>query len=218
MATNDFRLSPLRPSSSRQLPRWLSALIGVLFFGLAQPLEVTAHPFLVIDQRNDAFVPTGGFGFGAAPLGQEFTPSLTALNAVEILIGPKDPAAVAVVNIRADSITGPIVGTSLPGIFEPDVIGSSWIHFGFAALVALVPGDRYVIEPVIISGLAFGPVFSDADTYPGGRAIVFGSPLLDRDMGFREGLAVPEPATLSLLVVGLVVVAGRMVRRRRTRP
>jgi hypothetical protein len=163
-------LSPLRqPSSCRRL---LSGLIAVLFFGLAQPSEVAAHPFLVIDQRNDDFPILGGFGFAAAPLGQEFTPSLTALDTIEILIGLRDAATVAVVNVRKDSITGPLVGTSLPGIF-----GDTAIHFDFAALVALVPGDRYVIEPVLISGLGFGPVFSDADTYAGGRAIVFGSPL-----------------------------------------
>jgi hypothetical protein len=187
----------------------LSGVIGVLLLGLVQPAEVAALPLLVIDQRNDDFLALGGFGFGSAPLGQEFTPSLAALDIVEIIIGPRDTGTVAVVNIRKDSITGPLVGTSLPGTF-----GETAIHFDFAGLVALVPGDRYVIEAVLISGPAFGPVFSE-DLYPGGRGIVLGSPLAGRDMGFREGLSVPEPASLSLLGVGLVFVARRIVRRRR---
>ena len=173
------------------------AVIGVLFFGLALPAEVAALPFLVIDQRNDAFPVTSGFGFADAPLGQEFTPSLTGL------------ATVAIVKIREDSITGLVVGTSLPGVFGIDAI-----HFDFAALVALVPGNRYVIEPVLISGPGFGPVFSTTDTYAGGRGIVSGSPISDRDMGFREGLAVPEPASVSLLGVGIAVLAGRLFKRR----
>lgn len=185
------------------------AVIGVLFFGLALPAEVAALPFLVIDQRNDAFPVTSGFGFADAPLGQEFTPSLTGLDTVEILIGPRDPATVAIVKIREDSITGLVVGTSLPGVFGIDAI-----HFDFAALVALAPGNRYVIEPVLISGPGFGPVFSTTDTYAGGRGIVSGSPISDRDMGFREGLAVPEPASVSLLGVGFAVVAGRLFKRR----
>jgi len=186
--------------------RWVVAL--ALFFGLALPAEVAALPILVIDQHNDAFPATNGFGFGASPLGQEFTPSLTGLDAVEILIGPRDAATLAVVNVRKDSIAGQVVGTSLLGTFEASVI-----HFDFAALVALVPGDRYVIEPVLISGLGFGVVFSDTDTYSGGRAIVSGNLLPTRDMGFREGLTVPEPATLSLLGIGLAFVAGRVARR-----
>jgi|SRR5688572_31695752 hypothetical protein len=118
MAANSFRLSPVRQSSSRRPPTWLTGIIGVLFVGLAQPSEVAALPFLVIDQRNDGFPVISGFGFGSAPLGQEFTPSLTAFDTIEIIIGPRDSETVAVVNVRKDSITGPLVGTSLPGIFE----------------------------------------------------------------------------------------------------
>ena len=187
------------------MPTWLKGVIGVLFLGLAQPSDVAALPLLVIDQQNDNFTTTVGLGFGAAPLGQEFTPSLSGLDIVEIMIGPRDPSAVAVVNVRKDSITGPLVGTSLPGTFGPTVI-----HFDFATLVLLVPGDRYVIEPIIVSGLGYGLVFSATDTYPGGRALEFGSPVPGHDMVFREGLSVPEPATFSLLGLGLVFVAGRM--------
>ena len=187
----------------------LSSVIGVVFLGLLLPAEVTALPFLVIDQRNDAFPITGGFGFGSAPLGQEFTPSLAGLDTIEILIGPRDASAVAVVNVRQDSIAGPVIGTSLPGTF-----GATFIHFDFAALVGLVPGNRYVIEPVMISGFEFGPAFSNTDTYSGGRAIVSGTPLSTQDMGFREGLAVPEPTGLVLLCSGIALLARRVVRNR----
>jgi hypothetical protein len=164
--------SSIRPLSSPRVPRWLrGALLSVLFFSLPHTPEVAALPFLVIDQRNDDVPTMGGFGiFGAAPLGQEFAPSLAALDTVEIVIGPRDSSTVAVVNVRKDSITGALVGTSLPGTIEERAV-----HFDFAARVPLVPGDRYVLEPVVLSGGGFGPVFSDADTYAGGRGIAFGT-------------------------------------------
>ena len=74
----------MRQPSSLRLPTWLSGVIGVLLFGLVQPAEVAALPLLVIDQRNDDFPVLGGFGFGSAPLGQEFTPSLAVLDIVEM--------------------------------------------------------------------------------------------------------------------------------------
>lgn len=172
--------------------KWVQAVfIGTLFLWLLTP-SVTAHPILIIDQRNDNFPITGGFGFGASPLGQEFTPTLPALNVVEILIGPRDLATVALVNIRIGSIGGPIIGTSLPGIID-----GSAIHFDFSSIVSLVPGNLYVLEPILLEG-SFGLIFSDTDSYAGGRAIVFGKPVSDRDMGFREGVTVPAVCDVQL--------------------
>jgi hypothetical protein len=185
--------------------KWLETVfISTLFLWLPT-LSVTAQPFLV-DQRNDNFPITGGFGFGASPLGQEFTPTFKALDVVEILIGPRDPTSVGLVNIRIGSIDGPIIGTSLPSTIDGDIM-----RFDFSSLVSLIPGDLYVLEPLVLTE-PFGIAFSDTDTYANGRGIAFGSPVSNRDMWFREGVAtvqtVPEPNMSRVLGIGLLGLLG----------
>jgi hypothetical protein len=153
---------------------------------------------VLIDQEN-VDVCTGGVNANA----QEFTPTLDALDVVEIFIGPRNPDTVAVVNIRIGSITGPIIGTSLP---TGPVPGSPIVHFDFPSRVPLVPGDLYVYEVSTLSGgfsFCTGP-----NTYPGGRAIVFGVPRPDVDSFFRLGVSSDVPATICKEAILSPVVSG----------
>ena len=97
----------MKRHSFKDKVKWVwVVLIGALFL-LQITASAIAHPF-IIDQENINF--SGGGNANA----QEFTPALDTLDVVEVFIGPRDPEAVAVVNIRIGSITGPIIGTSLP--------------------------------------------------------------------------------------------------------
>ena len=172
----------MKRHSFKERMKWAwVVLIGALFL-LQTTASAIVHPF-VVDQENINF--SGGGNANA----QEFTPTLDALDVVEVFIGPRDPATVAVVNIRIGSITGPIIGTSLPTGPTP---GSQIVHFDFPSAVPLVPGDLYVYEVSFLSGgFAFvtGP-----NTYPGGRAIMSGVPQPDLDSSFREGLSSDLPS------------------------
>jgi hypothetical protein len=176
--------------------------------------DVIAHPFQV-DQASEG-LPFGGFGISAESgdtIGQEFTPTFSALDVVEIGLGPRDPNSFGLkVNIRADSLAGPILGTSLQAAVQGAPPALPVFHFDFASPVPLVPGNVYVIQPILVQPTApVGFSFLDPPPYAGGRAIIHGVIRDDIDMIFRTGLTVPEPATISMcsLVVAL------LLRRRR---
>jgi len=203
-----------RPSN---LAKWVMVVSVVTLFLCLSTSSALADPF-IIDQRNDDFPPLGGFGFGASPLGQEFTPTFSWLDVVEILIGPRAPNAVTTINIRIGSITGTIIGMSLPSIIDDDGFPGppAIMRFNFLSTVPLAPGNLYVFE--VLPGNFAGPIFSNSDTYPGGRSIVSGNPFLNSDMWFREGIRstepIPEPTPTLLLGTGLAGV-GAAVRKRR---
>jgi len=206
---------------SSNLVKWVRVVSVVTLFLCLTTTSALADPF-IIDQRNDDFPAQGGFGFGARPLGQEFTPTFSGLNVVEILIGPRVLNSVGGVNIRIGSISGAIIGTSLATVDAslppgPGGLGAV-LRFDFPILVPLVPENLYVIELFLVSG-GFGPVFSDTDTYTRGRAIAFGNPVPSQDLWFREGIRatqpIPEPATMLLLGTGLAGVGAAMHKRRK---
>ena len=199
---------------SSNIMKWLRVVSIVTLFLRLSATNVLADPF-IIDQRNDDFTAQGGFGFGASPLGQEFTPTFSGLNVVEILIGPRSVNSVGGVNIRIGSISGAIIGTSLATVDATLPPGPAVLRFDFSSLVSLVPENIYVIELFLVSG-NFLPVFSLTDTYSRGRSIAFGNPFPGRDLWFREGIRstepVPEPTTILLLGTALAVSAA--VRKR----
>jgi hypothetical protein len=191
----------------------LSAAVAGLILLACAATRSAAHPFQ-IDQGSDGS-PFGGFGIDATTgntIGQEFTPTFNALDVVEIGLGPRDPNSFGLkVNIRAGSLAGPIVGTSLQAVVQGAPPAPPVFHFDFASPVPLVPGNLYVIQPILVQPTApVGFSFLDPPPYAGGRAIIHGVIRDDVDMIFRTGLTVPEPSALMLCAIG----AALLLRRR----
>jgi hypothetical protein len=158
-----------------------------------------------------------------SPIGQTFTPTLPSLNFVNLLTAEAAGTPFAVdVEIRDGSISGTILGTSLPVTVNPisptTVVVTSFI---FPSTVTLVPGDLYVMQVVEISGEGLVGS-SNVNNYPGGTQILGGIPQPNDDLWFQEGISTPEPVMPILMITGLIalVVATRRPSRqsRRVRP
>jgi hypothetical protein len=152
------------------------------------------------------------------PMGQSFTPSLSAIEFVSLYLFDGDfenaLGGTVLVNLRSDSITGTILSSTAP-VFIPDgFFGTT--NFSFNTTVAINPGTIYYLEPVIQSGNPdIGSYITDA-SYTGGSEIYQGSPISDRNLWFQEGIiAVPEPSSALLALFGSG--AWFFIRRQRTR-
>lgn len=193
-----------------------------------------------IDQQ---YLPITGQGYNTGvssnlPIGQEFTPTIGALDFVDLFIGDAGsdagPGASFEVNIRAGSIGGTILGTSNVafvadgtntgvGLYEDFVV----TRFTFDATVILTPGLVAVIEVVQLppitppnnNFLVYGGPLTNS-TYAGGRAIIDGAAASAFDFAFRQGVnaaVIPEPSTLALCTpVLLIGLAGWRSTRRRS--
>lgn len=199
----------------------LSAPIASLALVACFVCHATAHPFQV-DQASEG-PPASGFGISPGDaFGQEFTPTASALDVVEFGGGPHDPNSLNLrVNIRAGALDGAILGTSQVAIVQAAPPMLPVFHFDFASPVGLVPGNLYVLEPILEPGSAtVGLPFLEPGPYAGGRAIIHGSVRSDIDMVFRTGLSVPEPATALLLgsLASLLATTTRTRKRRLLTP
>ena|ERR1051325_1187771 len=145
------------------------------------------------------------------PMGQSFTPSLASVGFVTLNLYNNFSGSVYV-NLRSNSITGPILSSTTP-VFMPDSFFGI-TNFLFAAPVAVIPGVIYYLQPEIQSGSAgFASYVTDA-SYVGGSAIYQGVPVLDRNLWFREGIVVPEPSSIFLLLTGGTFALLTSFRRR----
>jgi len=140
------------------------------------------------------------------PLGQSFTPSMSGIGFVQLAFWDNNPGngtgAMVYVNLRSDSMTGVVLGSTDP-VFMPNNFGGLGVgitNFFFASPVTLTPGTQYFME-VIASGDLWN-ISGYHWTYSGGTQIYQGTAVPGQNLWFTEGIIVPEPSTMWLLAVG----------------
>jgi len=146
------------------------------------------------------------------PIGQSFTPSLAGIGFVRLYISDRSSDGIGTtvfVNIRSGSITGAVIGSTSP-VALPDQFHGP-MNFLFSTEIPLTPGVTYFLQPVIQSGEDFGIGFGPFN-FAGGNGFFNGIPSQFDDLWFREGIIVPEPSSVALLLVGGATVA--YVRRK----
>lgn len=104
-----------------------------------------------VDQKNDG--PIVGYINIASGIGQEFVPSVSAIQSVQFILKTavrELPVPVDVsVNIHEGTITGQILTTSIPvRISNEKHTSRGAITFSFGRVPALNVGDTYVLEIV----------------------------------------------------------------------
>lgn len=167
----------------------------------------------VIDQEsaNETNVMEGSAGLASA---QSFTPSFSSVGFIRLWLYDGNftdgLGATIFVNLRADSITGPLLGSTMSLALPPNHVGPA--DFIFETPLSVVPGVTYFFqadrEP---GGSGFG-LSASFYGYSGGTAFFQGAPAPSKDLWFREGIVVPEPGTVGLWALGL---AGWFVAARR---
>jgi hypothetical protein len=166
------------------------------------------------------------FDYGAPiqeqqPTGQSFTPTLSSVRFVQLEFGDSRPGngvgATVYVNLRADSLTGTVLGSTDP-VYMPDGFRYGITNFFFATPVAVTPGTAYYFQPVVQSGDSLWDIINGPYNYPGGTLFANGVPNPNGfDAWFREGV-IPEPPSGLLVLAGLAAVGvARRLRRFRAR-
>lgn len=159
----------------------------------------------------------GGSGIQQSqPLGQSFTPSLATVGFIRLYIYDAStlnttPGDV-VVQLRSGSITGAILGVS-PTVTLPDNFGGP-VNFTFTDPIAVTPGVTYFFQLALLNNNSYGVSRSPFYSYAGGTAFVSGVADPPSDLWFREGIVVPEPSAMAILLAGAVVAAWRQRGRR----
>ena len=142
-------------------------------------------------------------------LRQEFTPTLDRMDSLELFINldgaPLSPTGGSLaIEIRQGGFDGTVIATSPEVQLGPFFQGS--VLFRFSDPVSLVPGETYAFQPIPVSGNMnwFANANESPQTgYPSGRLYFDGSFMPDNtDLYFVEGINIPEPAPVMLIVLG----------------
>jgi hypothetical protein len=108
------------------------------------------------------------------------------------------------INLRSDSITGTILGSTPPVSLGDRFNGT--VNFFFTNPVAVTPGTTYYFQPVVQSGESFGAYAYNTFNYPGGTEFAHGVAVPSSDLWFREGTATPEPSGATLCLLGAAIL------------
>ena len=106
----------------------------------------------------------------------------------------------------------------MPNGFVNDGLGFAGIGtFYFSTLVGLTAGQTYYLQPVVLSGDNPWAIALVGDTYSNGQlyggAGGFTAPFQPAtDLYFTEGIVVPEPSALALVVIGSLLATYQLLR------
>jgi len=173
------------------------------------------HGQFVYDQQSSDESNLGG---GASdiqsgqPMGQSFIPALSSVGFVRLYLSDSALNSMSVtfrLDLRSDSITGPIIGSSDLVTLSDGFIGA--VNFFFSTPPSVTPGTSYYFRPEVISGGPFSVYAYNSFGYSRGAAYYNGVAVPGYDLWFREGVVVPEPSSGAILLLGL---CGLVARRR----
>ena len=147
---------------------------------------------------------------------QSFTPSLTGIGFIQLWGMDAAYGTQLAVNLRANSPDGAVLGTTSTVILPGRTNYTGPLTFLFSSEILLESGNLYYMEPFIVKPASFGVscgINAWIYGYTRGRLYIPGDPLrLGYDLWFREGIVVPEPGTMALVLLG---ASCFMWRRRR---
>jgi hypothetical protein len=177
--------------------------------GLLVVLSLNSPPLCgQVDQEHwPAFI---NAGFNSTLVRQEFTPSLSALDTVQLSIGQSIVApltvssGLAAVLIREGGANGPVIAES-SSIHLPELFHGTPV-FSFPKPVLVNPGGTYAFELVGFTPGAHWALGAGT-SYAGGALYIQGISNVEYDLLFREGLGIPEPSVMSLGVLACAVLA-----------
>ena len=153
----------------------------------------------IYDQQSINLI-EGSVGLGAQPVGQSFTPSFSSVGFIMLNLADGVPGGggggTPSVNLRANSITGTILGSTTPVTLPSHFFGVT--NFFFTTPITVVPNVTYYFQ-LVSGGGGFCSYVTDG--YAGGTAISQGA-AKNYDLWFREGVVVPEPSSALLVLLG----------------
>jgi hypothetical protein len=130
------------------------------------------------------------------PLAQSFVPAKGSLLAVDVLLtrGPASGVGNMTMRIREGSIGGAVVASAERVVEAYGNLERRVERFGMAPVIAMTPGNTYVIE-LDSNSDAHGWCRATTDTYAAGCAISAGSAQCGYDMSFQTTEPVPLAVT-----------------------
>ena len=147
------------------------------------------------------------------PIGQSFVPALSSVGFVRLYVSdssfPTGSPATVYVNLLAGSITGTVLGATIPLDLSGGFYG--FTNFLFSTPVSVTPGTTYYFQLVANSAddwrtSIIGVYGFDGTPYLNGVPYGSGS----SQLWFREGIVVPEPSlSLALLAGGALLCFRR---------
>lgn len=189
----------------------------VLGLILLIPICVFGQGTFIYDQQDSTTEGSLPYGSGGLiqgytpPWGQSFTPGLNGVDFIRLELMDNtlgDTLGVTMhINLMSGSISGRVIGATAPLSMANGFSGPA--TFYFPSTISLTPGTMYFFTPIVDSG---GPWNIDAESYfyAGGSEYNNGATHAG-NLWFREGLVVPEPTSLALLLVG---VCGVLLAKR----